>query len=98
MQQARPQAGMSEPATYEIRVGGCISERWTDWLAGLAITHEDVDPAGSTTRLVGELTDQAALLGLLQALYTLGLPLLEVKRARSAAPSAHPGQTSKAAT
>lgn len=80
MQQARSHVGMSEPATYEIRVCGWISERWTDWFAGIAISHEDEPNAGSVTRLAGEVADQAALLGLLQTLYTLGLPLLEVRR------------------
>ncbi len=93
MKRARSQVGISEPATYEIRVSGWISERWTDWFAGLAIAHEGEAQTGSTTRLVGEVTDQAALLGLLQALYTLGLPLLEVKRT-GAAPPAHPRQES----
>ena len=40
----------------------------------------DEDDAPAITTLTGAVADQAALLGLLQQLYTLGLPLLLVRR------------------
>ncbi len=71
---------------YQIRVEGKISPRWLAWFDGLAISVTDEELTGraggssATTTLTGLLPDQAALAGLLQRLYTLGLPLLEVRR------------------
>jgi hypothetical protein len=78
--------GMDKPADYIIRVQGRISPRWQAWFDGLEITTAEGAPArpGSEgiaiTTLAGAVPDQAALSGLLQKLYTLGLPLVEVQR------------------
>jgi hypothetical protein len=58
----------------EIRVKGCIGERWSEWFDGLTITHTDQDE----TVLTGPILDQAALYGLLSKLRDLGLPLVAV--------------------
>ncbi len=60
--------------SVEIRVKGQIDERWSDWFAGLTITHTD---QGETV-LTGPVVDQAALYGLLSRLRDLGLPLVSV--------------------
>jgi hypothetical protein len=75
-----------QPATYQIQVQGWISERWADWFDDMTITVSDEDDAGqpggglALTTLTGIVADQAALLGLLQKLYNLGLPLLLIRR------------------
>jgi hypothetical protein len=67
---------------YEIRVQGRIGDRWAHWFDDVQVTAQgEVDNA---TTLVGPVADQAALLGLLQKLYTLGLPLLLVRRTQPA--------------
>lgn len=68
------------PATYRIQVQGLLDETWSDRLGGMAITTTS-DPNGSpVTILSGRLRDQAALLGVLNALYDpLHLPLLSVE-------------------
>jgi hypothetical protein len=38
----------------------------------------DQTPGASTTTLTGKMSDQAALMGLLNSLYNIGLPLLSV--------------------
>ena len=58
----------------EIRVKGCIDERWSEWLDGLRIAHIGQDE----TVLSGEVVDQAALYGLIAKLRDLGLPLVAV--------------------
>ncbi len=68
-----------QPATYQIQVQGWISERWADWFDDMTITVDEDDVSAVTT-LTGTVADQAALLGLLQKLYNLGLPLLLVRR------------------
>lgn len=78
--------GQDQPASYEIQVQGCISERWAPWFDDMRITIEEQQFAGQPgaslpiTTLSGTLMDQAALMGLLQKLYTLGVPLLLVRR------------------
>lgn len=67
-----------DPATYAIRVGGVLVPTWSDHLGGMRIT---VIQAGdeAVTELVGRLADQAALHGILSALYELGFPMLSVE-------------------
>jgi hypothetical protein len=72
------QITLHEPATCVIRVRGALSSDWSDRLGGLRII---VIRTGrhTVTELVGRLTDQAALHGVLSTLYELGLPLLTVE-------------------
>lgn len=68
------------PAAYQVRVAGWIEPRWATWFEELTINTEHDDENAAITTLSGALPDQAALLGLLQKLYTLGLTLLLVRR------------------
>ena len=70
---------MSEAWTYEIEVQGRIGERWAHWFDDMLVTARG-EAQNTRTTLTGSVVDQAALLGLLQKLYTLGLPLLLVRR------------------
>ena len=65
---------MDKSAIYRITVEGVVPERWLDRLGGMQIVATD----HATTTLKGWLPDQAALNGVLDALYGLHLPLLEV--------------------
>ncbi len=58
-----------------IRVRGHLDPAWGDRLAGLRIAHEE----GGSSLLVGTLTDQAALHGVLLHLMRLGLALLALE-------------------
>ena len=69
---------------YQIRVQGHLDRGWSEWFAGLTITHE----TGGDTTLEGELVDQAALHGVLVKVRDLGLRLLAVNPA--AAPDRRP--------
>jgi hypothetical protein len=64
-------------ATYLIRVRGSLRASWSDRLGGMQITPDQGD-AGCTV-LEGPLPDQAALMGVLNGLYDLGMPLLFVE-------------------
>jgi len=70
---------LETPATYRIRVQGSLDESWADRLGGMAITAETAGGKLPVTILVGHLTDQAALSGILNTLYELHLPLLSVE-------------------
>ena len=74
---------LTSPARYRIRVQGHREPQWADWFAGFTLSWEE---PGETV-LVGQVVDQAALHGLLNAIRDLGLPLLEVRRLEPGAAS-----------
>ena len=65
------------PATYQIKVPGKLDERWIDWSGDVTVTADCESAEQPVTTLTGTI-DQAALLGLLRRLYSLGLPLISV--------------------
>jgi hypothetical protein len=67
-----------KPGTYRIRVKGDLPASWSGRLGGMAIS-DDSEGEQPATMLYGRLMDQAALLGVLNALYGLHLPLLSVE-------------------
>ncbi len=68
------------PGTYRIQVSGTLDSAWSDRLGGMTITtgNEGDDPP--VTTLYGELADEAALAGVLSALYNLGCSLQSMKK------------------
>ena len=72
--------GLDRPGTYEIKVPGRLDEDWSEWFEGMTITVEVGDDCPTITTLTGIVTDEAALQGLLDRLYSLGLRLLSVRR------------------
>ena len=68
------------PAIYQISVQGRIDSTWSDRLEGMSICLVTAEADSQITTLVGELTDQAALAGVLNTLYELHLTVISVKR------------------
>ncbi|RPI30090.1 MAG: hypothetical protein EHM70_14725 [Chloroflexota bacterium] len=67
---------MDKSYEYEIHVEGYLSDQWSDWFEGLAIQHDPNDE----TILIGSLSDQAALYGVLNKIHALNLTLISVLR------------------
>ena len=69
------------PANYRISVVGYLDENMSPRLGGLKIenTEPEQDNKKTMTILTGRLADQAALLGVLNALYPMCLPLISVE-------------------
>jgi hypothetical protein len=67
--------GVSWPARYEIRVDSVLDHHWSEWFGGLRIEIE-----GYSTVLSGTVSDQPALLGVLDRLGDLGLSVISVRR------------------
>ena len=68
----------TKPAQYEIYLGGLLSDRL---LTAFPELHARAN--GRVTVLVGDLSDQAALHGVLSRIESLGIELLEVRRGGS---------------
>jgi hypothetical protein len=70
---------LDTPATYRIQVKGYLDSSWSDRLSGLTISPSSQGDEPAVTTLYGQVLDQAALAGVLSALYGLHLPLLSVE-------------------
>ncbi len=70
------------PAVYTIRVAGVLDKNWSGYFGGLTIKTKMIgsEEQTSITTLSGRMEDQAALLGLLNALYDYHYPLLSIER------------------
>jgi len=68
------------PAIYSIHVEGLLDESWSERLAGMNVKTIKRNNLPLVTVLSGRLTDQAELLGVLNALYNLRLTLLSDRR------------------
>lgn len=61
---------------YKIELQSQIDLDWSSWLGNMELTHT---PTGHTI-LIGDVTDQPALHGLLARIRDLGVPILLVAR------------------
>jgi hypothetical protein len=62
------------PTRYHIRIKGHLDLSWSEWFEGLKISNE---PDG-TSDLIGAITDQAELIGILTKIHNLNLELISV--------------------
>jgi len=79
---------LDAPDRYRIRIAGRLDKRWSEYLCGMAISSRSRAGKPTVTTLTGELTDMAALMGVLNTVYDLGFKLLKVERLRSEEPAA----------
>jgi hypothetical protein len=66
-------------ASYRIRAQGHLDDRWSDRLGGMVLTRAFTADKQPMTILIGQLNDQAALSGVMNALYGLHLSVLSVE-------------------
>jgi hypothetical protein len=60
---------------YQIKIKGLLDDKWSDWFDGFSITHLD----DRETLLIGPVSDQGALHGILAKIRDLGLHLISVE-------------------
>ena len=73
-------SNFSTPAIYSIHLEGLFDESWSERLAGMTVKTIQRKSLPPVTTLSGRLTDQAELLGVLNALYNLRITLVAVER------------------
>ncbi|MCS6846031.1 MAG: hypothetical protein NZ528_17200 [Caldilineales bacterium] len=80
-----------ETPIYRIIVQGRVDPAWSEWLGGLDITLSETSSCPVTT-LIGPLSDQSMLHGVLDTLFMLNLPVLRVElcQAGSTGSTDHP--------
>lgn len=76
---SRKEFKIETPATYRIRVQGHIDPVWSELIGDMSITTDSTTGKNPVTSLVGHLVDQAALSGVLKALYDQRVPILSVE-------------------
>ena len=69
----------SKPAIYQIRVLGKVPQSWSERLSGMNISYKE-KKTGLETTLIGKLSDQAQLSGLLNALHNIHMSVLSVEK------------------
>lgn len=75
-----PRRLLDEPGRYRILIRGTLNADWSDRLGDMTISAAPQADGSPATALLGELVDQSALVGVLNTLHDLGLPLVSVER------------------
>ena len=68
----------SSPVNARIEVKGKLDKNLSEYLCGLKITNLLIEKKTRISRLEGEITDQAALMGVLNTLYNMRFPIINV--------------------
>jgi len=71
---------VDDPAVYHIQLQGALDHSWQEMLGDLQIEVRREASGAMVTILTGPVADQAALAGILNLVYDLGMPLLSVTR------------------
>ena len=79
MEQPRQEINMYDPAVYRIRVDGKLGESWSDWFSAQSISVQADEAGLCSTTLITEPVDQSALIGIINHLNGLALPLVSVE-------------------
>jgi len=79
MGQPKHRINMCDAAVFGIRVNGRLRESWSDYFGAQSMSVEEDEAGLCTTLLISEPVDQAALIGMINHLNGLGLPLVSVE-------------------
>ena len=80
MNEQLPENPFDLPAQYRITVTGVWDNSWVERRWGMTSSLVELRDAPDQTVLVGEVTDQAALAGILAALYNMQHTVVSVER------------------
>lgn len=78
-QQEKTRLRMEDPASYVIRVQGYLDEIWSDRLGNMTITMASSESQAPVTILKGKIKDQSELVGVLNGLHQMRVPILSIE-------------------
>lgn len=78
---------MDQSARYRIRIHGAVSEQWVRSHCEMSLKVMTTAGGQTEAELTGIVTDQAALVGLINLLYDLGHAVVTVERLEPDEPS-----------
>jgi len=67
------------PAIYCIKIKGVIDQRYAGHFGDMIISTDKKEEGKTTSMLTGKIKDQAELMGVLNALYNLHLPIVSIQ-------------------
>jgi hypothetical protein len=79
MGQTYQKLNMYEPAVFRICIQGELDESWSEYFSAQSVSVELDQDGNAVTILISEPMDQAALVGLVNHLNALGIPLISVE-------------------
>jgi hypothetical protein len=82
-QKIDPEFSFQKPAMYKIKVLGELKGSWSERLQGLQINIERSPGEKPESILIGQIDDQAALSGVLNALYDFNMTIISVQMLKS---------------
>jgi len=66
-------------AIYRIKIKGVIDQRYAGYFGDMIIGTDKKEEGKTTSMLTGKIKDQAELMGVLNALYNLHLPIVSIQ-------------------
>ena len=81
MEEPYRKLNMHEPAVFRIRIQGELDESWFDYFSAQTTSVERDRVGNVVSVIISEPIDQGALIGLVNHLNALGIPLISVEPA-----------------
>ena len=82
MDQSFRKYNMRESAVFRICIQGELDESWFEYFRAQGVSVEKIDGGQAVTVITSEPMDQSALVGLINHLNDLGIPLISVDPVR----------------
>jgi hypothetical protein len=79
MSQPYRKLNMYEPAVFRICIQGELEESWSEYFGAQAVSVETDEAGNAMTIFITEPMDQGALVGLVNHLNGLGIPLISIE-------------------
>jgi hypothetical protein len=79
MEEPHQKLNMYERVAFRIRIQGGLDESWGEYFGTTSTTQVRDSTGNAVTIIVSEPMDQSALVGLLNHLNALGLPLISIE-------------------
>ena len=80
MNELVPHVPLDMTVSYRICITGVLESSWSERLWGFSSSPVELEGESEQTALVGEVADQAALIGIINALYNMGHSVVSVEQ------------------